>query len=188
MDLVDTLLESYQINPNSIPVSRAEIDKIDLDGKVQLYEGDFNNGLRKKIIGAVGYFRIEEYFEAAHSFERAVKAIRRDYDPEKRVVLAEMCAWSFELAKEFKKSPRSTRGMIEDISWAYSRQAEAYVDIIEKKRRSGQDVGDCLEKLKEVYKKAIELFNSVGINPFTDRRTMYLYQKLHHYVANQNKK
>ena len=31
MDLVDTLLELYQIDPGSIPVWRADIDRIDVN-------------------------------------------------------------------------------------------------------------------------------------------------------------
>ena len=76
MELIDSLLRAYEISPERIPVSTWEINRIDLEGKIQINDGDLQRGIRMKIIGAVGYFRQGEFFEAAHSFERATKATR----------------------------------------------------------------------------------------------------------------
>ncbi len=182
MDLVDALLELYQIDPGSIPIWRAEIDRIDLAGKILLSERDFRRGLRKKIIGAVGYYRTEEYFEAAHSFERATKAARDFEDPAKRVVLAELCAVSYRKAQELHQSPRRKSSPQEDLAWALSRQAEAYVDLIRQRERTGEDLSELYGKADTAAKRAIELFRLTGIEPLKDYRTRSLYEKLAQYL------
>ena len=182
MDLVDALLELYQIDPTRIPVWRPEIDRIDLYGKILLSRGDFRRGIKKKIIGAVGYYRTEEYFEAAHSFEWATKAARNFEVPAKRVVLAELCAVSYRKAQELHQSPKKKSSPQEDLAWALSRQADAYVDLIRQRERAGEDLSELYGKADTAAKRAIELFRLTGIDPFKDLRTSGLYEKLAQYL------
>lgn len=191
MQLINMLLSEYGISPDRIPAERPDIDEIDLRGKIEILERDVNKGIELKIIGAVGYFMREEYYDAARSTERAVRAAARiEHEPYRRVLLTEFGVLSYTKAQESGDVPGSQQGcgIHENLAWALSRHATALADFIEhrvKQRASGNNINlcDAAARLGDSARKAIVLFQSVGINPFAYYPTRGIYAKLALYIG-----